>query len=334
MPPRQTFVKALSKVYPELEIIVLSFEYPFDRKNYQWNGLEVMAFGGGNKSRLPRLHNWVSVWQALGKLYRQKQVVGLLSFWVDECAFIGHYFAKTHGLKHYTWILGQDARAGNRYFKWIRPKAASLIALSDFIARETEKNYGVYPSQTIITGIDPVGFKHHHRKRDIDILGAGSLIPLKQFDIFIKAISFLKTFLPDIHTVICGDGPEKVRLQLLISRYRLEDNITLVGELPHAEVLGLMQRSKIFLHTSNYEGFGTVLLEGLYGGAQVVSFVKPMDAPIKHHHVVNDLTEMCHCLLDLLQEQELDQEPVLAFPIRNAAIGIMKLFGYSEPAIC
>jgi glycosyltransferase involved in cell wall biosynthesis len=326
IPIQQVFILALKQGYPDLNIIIIAFEYPFIRRTYQWHGMQVIALGGKNKSRLYRLRNWVRVWQSLKKLNKRHQLTGLLSFWFDECAFVGHYFARQYRLKHFSWMLGQDARPGNRYFKWIKPTGGSLIALSDFVARQVYKNYGVLPQNTITTGVDTSQFGPNCHNRDIDILGAGSLIPLKQYAVFIEVIAFLKQFMPNINAIICGKGPEYEKLQSLIKQNRLEHNITLTGELPHKAVLALMQRSKVFLHTSSYEGFGVVLLEALYAGAQVVSFVKPMDADIAHHHPVNDITEMCHKLLEIFEEPEPDYEPVLAYPIQSVAGSIMELY--------
>ncbi|OCX50226.1 hypothetical protein BEL04_23230 [Mucilaginibacter sp. PPCGB 2223] len=326
MPFSQVFVRGLKQSYPQLNIVIVAFEYPFKKSSYSWEGIPVIALGGKNRSRLYRWANWTRVWKTLTRLNKQYQVIGLLSFWFDECAFVGHHFARRHRLKHFSWMLGQDARPGNRYFRWIRPQSGSLIALSDFVAQQVLDNYGILPANTITTGIDVSLFKPGAGQRDIDILGAGSLIPLKQYDVFIDVVKFMKEFIPDINTVICGKGPEKERLQTLIRQNRLEGNITLRDEVPHAEVLSLMQRSKVFLHTSSYEGFAAVFQEALYAGAQVVSFVKPMAGRIEHLHPVSDLVEMCHKLLDIFDAAEPDHEPVLAYPIQKTASSIMQLY--------
>ncbi len=333
IPPQQLFVKALKETNPHLHIIVLTLEYPFTKQTYNWHGVQVIAFGGKSKGGIYRLLNWFRVLLTLIKLRRQYQVIGLLSFWFDECAFLGHYFAKLYHLKHYAWILGQDAKPGNTYFNLIRPKPESLIALSDFIARQVFTNYGILPQHTITTGIDAAQFGPNNKHRDIDILGAGSLIPLKHYEVFVETVRFLKEFFPAINTIICGKGPEKEKLLSLINLYGLENNITLIDELPHVQVLLLMQRSKVFLHTSEYEGFGAVLLEALYAGAQVVSFVKPMDRYIAHHHPVKDTITMCLKLLDLLQETRPDNESVLVYPIQQVANSILKLYHQNEAAI-
>lgn len=334
LPPQQVFVRSLKRTYPALKIVVLSLEYPADRATYKWFGVDVIAFGGKCRGKLFRLKNWMSVWRTLGELNKQNEIIGLLSLWFDECALIGHYFARKHSLKHFSWILGQDAKAGNKYFGLIKPKGEQLIALSDLVRREVCKNYGVEPQHTITTGIDVDMFNANETDRDIDILGAGSLIALKQYDIFIDAVRAVSRYLPNVRAVICGIGPEKDRLQQQIACYGLERNIELWYERPHPEVLELMQRSRVFLHPSAYEGFGAVLLEALYAGAHVISFVKPMDRSIDHHHVVSDAEEMNYKLFELLLEKQPDHSQVMVYPIQQVAAKVMRLFAQSDAATC
>jgi len=326
MPPQQIFVKALRAICPELEIIVLTFHYPFYPNDYQWNGVKVISIGGKDKGRFYRVVTWIKAWRILHKLNKKYQLIGLLSFWLGECAFVGDKFSKMNCLNHYTWLLGQDAKHGNKYFKWIKPKGDNLIALSDFVAREVKKNYRILPMQIIPVGIDTSLFNNTPVKRNIDILGVGSLIALKQYELFIRAISRLKDFLPDIKAMICGKGPELARLKLLADSLGLNDNLIFAGELPHTEVLALMQRSKVFLHPSKYEGFGAVLSEALYSGAHVVSFCKPMNKNFRHHYVVKNMEDMNYTLLSILQDRKKDHEQVLTYTIEQVAKSIISLY--------
>src|SRR6187402_588417 len=192
VPPQQIFVKALKEVNPDLNIVVLTFQYPFISKIYRWHGIKVIAFGSPADGRIHRLYTGLRVWLALGRLNRDHHIIGLLSFWVGKCALIGSGFAKKHGLKHYGWLLGQDAKAGNKYISRINPTGESLIALSDFVAREFQKNYGIKPQNLIPVGINTSLFSAIITERDIDIFGAGSFIPLKQYAVFLEVVAGLK----------------------------------------------------------------------------------------------------------------------------------------------
>jgi glycosyltransferase involved in cell wall biosynthesis len=326
MPDRQIFVKALKESNPAIDIVVLAFQYPFYAAEYQWNGVRVIALGGKDKGRIYREITWIRAWRVLKKLNRQYQVTGLLSFWLGECAFVGHRFSKQYKLKHYCWILGQDAKASNKYVKWIKPTGENLIALSDFIAREFNKNYGIKPQHLIPGAVDISLFKSPPPERNIDVMGAGSLIPLKQYDVFIDIVWSLKRDFPNIKTVICGKGPEVGSLQHKINMLGLEDNIALLGELPHAKVLELMQRAKVFMHTSNYEGFGVVCLEALYADAKVVSFVRPMDADIPNWNIAENTDMMEKIVKSCLNDADSSYGPVLPYAVSDTVKAIVKLF--------
>lgn len=333
IPAQQVFVRNLKKNFPALNIVVLAFQYPFTSSRYRWWGVTVFSFGGKNRGGVFRLLVWIRVWLKLRKLKRKHRLVGLLSFWMGECTLVASRFARWHKVKHFSWVLGQDAKLWNKYFDRIKPRAGSLIALSDFIAAEFNRNYDIRPAHAIPVGIDPAMFNLPATERDIDVLGAGSLIPLKQYFLLVNIVGVLRETRPGIKAIICGDGPEMESLRTMVRNLGLESNITLMGELEHKDVLDMMGRAKIFVHTSAYEGFGVVCLEALYAGAQVVSFVKPMDAEIRNWHFAHMQDDMLKIVKGLLDDPGIDHTPVIPYLADDSSKAIMDLFGYNEATI-
>ena len=326
LPMQQSLAKALKNNYHGLNIIILSFQYPYYKKTYSWFGLTVISFDGRNKGGLARLLLREKIYATLKKINSNNKILGLLSFWYGECAFIGKRFATKYHLKHYCWILGQDAKKENTYPRKIEPLANELIALSNFIQDEFEKNHSIRPQNIIPAGIDTQQFNNALQKKDIDIIAAGSLIPLKQYDIFITVIAAIKKQIPGIKAMLIGDGPEKIKMQKLIETYGLQPNITFAGELPHPEVLQWMQRGKIFLHPSSYEGFGVVCAEALYAGCHVISFCQPMKQAVEHWHIVMSAEAMKEKTLQILQDVQTTYNPVTFFTITDVAKKMMQLF--------
>lgn len=326
LPSKQTFIKELRKSYPSVKIIVLSFQYPHKKRDYTWNGIPVKAFGGKSKGKLFRVYNWLKVWHALKEINKANHVMGLFSFWMGECAFIGHWFAKMHHLKHHCWICGQDAKPGNTYFSLIRPKAGTLVVLSDFLAKQVWTNYGILPAHVIPGGLDDHMFGPDYTSRPIDVLSAGSLIPLKQYHLFIEVVARLKKSIPNINAVLCGDGPEREHLTVMIKRLDLVNNITLTGNIPHNQVLNMMQQAKVFLHTSNYEGQGMVMIEALYAGAKVVSLVRPFDKAIKNWYIAQNTVHMTNIILTILHDNDVQFTSVAPFMIADTTEAIVKLY--------
>ena len=327
---QQIFIKALNRIFPSLKIIILSFQYPFSTTAYNWYGNNIVPFNGMQKGIISRLRLWAQLWHTLNKLQAENNIIAVLSFWCGECALIGKYFAQRNNLRHFSWIMGQDAKKGNKYIALIRPKPGELIAMSDFLAVEFYKNHAVHPFYIIPNGIDVSLFPGRNTERDITIMGAGSLIPLKRYDLFIDGVKKISTEISVIHAIICGKGPQETELQKLIEECQLQDKILLMGEKPHIETLQLMHRAKVFLHTSTYEGFSTVCLEALYAGCHVISFIKPMEHDIEHWHIVKSQEEMIQKAIEVLNNPLTQYTSVLAYSMDDSARAVMELFNYRE----
>lgn len=92
----------------------------------------------------------------------------------------------------------------------------------------------------------------------------------KGFDVLVDAIKKLKDEgISNIKLMIIGDGPDRDILQKQISENILEKNIFIKGfdENPYK----WMRRSNAFVLSSNYEGFGLVLVEALACETPIVS---------------------------------------------------------------
>jgi len=308
-----------------MNIQVLSFLYPYEATEYNWQQVNVTAFGGMKKRKLQRFVLWQGIWKKLNLLRKRNHIIGILSFWCGECALLGSYFGRLYGIRHISWVCGQDARKKNRFVNWIRPRPNELAGISEFVAGEFYKNHRIKPQYIIPNGIDENMFRPLPEK-DIDILGVGSFTPLKQYDIFISIVNELKKHLQAIRVVHCGDGEERENIRNLIKHYALENTISLYGETSHDEVLRLMERSKILLHPSGYEGFSTVCLEALYARAKVVSFTQPMNYDIKNWHVVKSQQGMTEKVLELLKGTSQKYERTGGYSIENTAQRMMDLF--------
>jgi len=326
LPMQQQLVTALNQINPSLNIIILSFQYPYHTEEYNWFGKKVIPFNGRNKGGLSRLSLRRKINAALKKIHNDTPITGLLSFWYGECALIGHRFAETNRLKHFCWILGQDAKKENKYPRRIAIGPGELIALSDFLQTEFQKNHGIKPALLVPAGVDTKQFDTNKKERDIDILGAGSLIPLKQHEIFIEIVAGIKKKLPRIKAVLLGNGPEKEKLQALITKSGLETTITMTGEVSYKEVLQFMQRSKLLLHPSSYEGFSGVCLEALYAGAHVVSFCQAMNSEIEHWHIAGSKEQMKQDAFEILENPGTSYEKVLFWDLDQVAKKILQLF--------
>jgi len=326
LPFLQSLIRTINKDLPLVRIIVVSFQYPYTSGEYFWNGNTIFSFGGRNKGKLSRRFLWFRVWRKLKRIKKESSVIGVFSLWLGECAFIGHRFGKRFGIRHYCWIAGQDAKEGNKFVAKIKPSSKELIAISDFIADEFFKNYLIRPLHVIPNGIERELFENVPYQRTIDVLGAGSLIPLKRYDFFVDCIIQIKKRFPVICSIIAGKGPQQSALQRKIHKHDLANNLFLNEEMVHQNLLLLMQQSKIFLHPSSYEGFSMVCLEALNAGCHVISFCKPMNKDFEHWHIVKTEEEMIEKTFQILSCSAVDYKSVMPYSINGTVKAVMSLF--------
>ena len=100
--------------------------------------------------------------------------------------------------------------------------------------------------------------------RHIDILFVGRIDDQKNLPLFLKIVSLVKKDLSNIVVKIVGDGNDKVKVKKLINKLSLENNIEIIK--PTLNTTHYYSNSKIFLLTSNYEGFPLTLLEAISCG--------------------------------------------------------------------
>jgi glycosyltransferase involved in cell wall biosynthesis len=333
LPFLQNLIEELNEEFPKLNLIILAFDYPFINAPYKWKGNKVISFNGWKRRKLRKLYKWLLIWTSIKKIKRSNNIVGILSLWCGECAYLGNRFAKRSKLRHYCWIQGQDAKKGNKYVSMIKPASEEMIAISDFNQREFELNHGIRPGHVIPVGIRPGEYLEEHVIKENDILGVGSLIPLKQYHLFIEIIYKIKPYFPDIKVVLCGKGPEESKLRALIEYYKLQENVTLAGELSHDKILTIMRRSKVFLHTSNYEGLSVACLEALGSGCRVISFLKPMQHEIDHWYVVRTKEEMIEKAISILSDAGMIYRPVFPFTSKESVKNLLRLYSYNDSII-
>lgn len=328
VPSQQLLVQSVQRQFPELHIVILPLLYPKEISPYEWHRCQVKPIHGLRFSKMLRPLRWHKVWQELSAIRKQHTVKGIVSFWCGECAAIGHWFGRRHGIRHISWICGQDAEAANQFPRYLRLRSTELAAMSHFLADHFTRNHGIRPAYIIPNAVDTASFPlSESLSRNIDIAGVGSLEPLKQYPLWVELVAALHRSIPDLYAVHYGMGVEQERCQQLIEKYQLEQHCELAGPQPHDTILRAMQQTRILLHTSRYEGCSTVCLEALYAGAKVISFCYPFQQQVSNWYVVNTKEEMLERALEILQDTALEYQSTLIHSMDGSAREMMRLFG-------
>lgn len=142
------------------------------------------------------------------------------------------------------------------------------------------------------------------------VLNIGRLTQDKRQDVLIKIWSEVKNK-QDWQLWIVGDGEEKEKLQMLIVELNLEQSVKLLPARKNIEEI--YQQASVFAFSSQYEGFGMVLLEAMSFGIPCISFDCPsgprdvIKNNVNGYLIENANTEQYVILLEKLIHMDLEE---------------------------
>lgn len=104
---------------------------------------------------------------------------------------------------------------------------------------------------------------------DFTVLMASRLTEEKRIDVALDAFTKVVEKFPKTGLLICGDGPEKEKLENLAKDHRLINNVVFMGW--RNDLVSLYKTSDLFLLSSEYEGYGMTLIEAGASGCPIVT---------------------------------------------------------------
>jgi glycosyltransferase involved in cell wall biosynthesis len=108
-------------------------------------------------------------------------------------------------------------------------------------------------------------------RRAAQLITVGRLVTHKRVDDAIRVVGLLHTRGRSVSLVVVGDGPERARLEGLVSALGLEGFVEFAGTLDAPEdVWSWLRASQVFVFPSDREGFGLAVAESLAVGTPVV----------------------------------------------------------------
>lgn len=156
--------------------------------------------------------------------------------------------------------------------------AKSIIAVSNEMKRDL-MNLGCSENKVVINPYGPRSdfFDLLPKYESQNLLFVGRFVDKKAPFYLILAFERIHKENPDARLIMVGDGPLFNACSNLISYYKLDEKVQLLGKLPHSDVIGQFKEASVFIQHSvkaldgDKEGLPVAILEAGAAGLPVVA---------------------------------------------------------------
>ncbi|MDR3691674.1 MAG: glycosyltransferase [Fimbriimonas sp.] len=176
--------------------------------------------------------------------------------------------------EHSNFVPGPDDPTMNGLYREVARNAAKVTAVSTSLAQDLRQKTGIEEISIVPNCIEydlwakPRPVTDSKTSRFVSV---GHLIPLKDFDLLLRAFANVHAKSPMSTLTIVGDGVERNRLSEMAREMGLCDCVTFSGELDPSQVRDVLRSANCYVCASKVETFGVAVLEALACGLPVVS---------------------------------------------------------------
>ncbi len=162
--------------------------------------------------------------------------------------------------------------------------------------------------------------------KDVDrMVVLGRLVPHKRVDLVLQALHALRDERPGLRLDVCGQGPDRSRLEALTATLGLEDRVVFHGYLPERDKDRLLRGAALHVCASDVEGWGQAVVDAAgYGVPTVARDVPGLRDSVRHESTgwlvpdSEDRDELHRRLTDQIRRalRELEEPENLALTVK------------------
>lgn len=225
-----------------------------------------------------------------------------------------------------------------RLSRFVVRKSSGRIAISSGVNQFIESSDESVPGYTFSTVHYGYEFCRKKAVKKPDQIGPmrfiaiGRLVPQKDYETLIVAMSMLHKRNPNFRLTILGEGPLEAELKSLAKSLGVSHSILWLGKVDN--VFEYLLESDFFILSSIYEGFGMVILEAIDAGVPIVcsnitTLEEILGTNYKGLFMVKNPESLCKTLLyasghvsELLEQMELKKKLFDSEAMTKSIIGI------------
>ena len=185
------------------------------------------------------------------------------------------YVVSVHGLDAFSTnqVSGRAGEWCRRISQRVYRASKRVICISEHVREEVLKGTGRSCRTSVVyNGVDPDLFSPatDGAAGGPSILSIGDLIPIKGFDVLLRAFAAVVSEFPKLTLQVIGEGPELSHLQSLTRELGLTDRVSFLKRRSRQQVAEAMRQCTLFVLPSRYEGLGCVYLEAMSVGKPAI----------------------------------------------------------------
>ena len=194
-------------------------------------------------------------------------------------SWIGMVAARLLGVSFSVTLHGSDLLLKRAYLDTKLKNCRFCVTISEYNRRYILEHFPAIEASKIMVsrlGVDAPERAEACRvargtRRTFTLLAVGRLHAVKDHAFLVRGCARLRDCGVDFECLIAGEGPERQRLEFLIRKNRLQDQITLLGHMARPQMDALYGRADVVVLTSRSEGIPLVLMEAMMRGKIVLA---------------------------------------------------------------
>ena len=228
-----------------------------------------------------RIRNFLTRFRKLRRIWKEEKPDVIVSF-IGKNNIMAILTSLGMGIPVAVSVRGEP---GEEYYNGLlRFLARNLFRLADGVILQTKRCMEFFPKgvrkKAIIlkNPVNPVFFREPYRgEREKTIVAVGRVDENKNHEMLIRAFAGIADEFPEYRLIIYGDGDKRSDLLKLTRELKLEDRISLPGNIDNGA--DAIYKTRVFVLSSNTEGMPNTLIEAMISGLTVVSTDCPCGGP-------------------------------------------------------